>query len=156
MKLLFFSFILLSLCFIANDYTNRNEKKVLHALSPMSRLDSLQGNWINQNDTTFQMIITGRILDEIDIDTSAHYTNHSYYRLYFSDTMVNKDLNVLFNSVKIDTLSVKGKYLIKVSAYDNSVWCYEINGFNKNGSALTFSMSDIWADRVPGVFKKKN
>ena len=118
---------------------------------PNTMLDSLQGKWVSVEDTLNTMTIFGNFVDEYYKFENLH---HEYFRIYFSDTLI--DYDKIFSQITIDTTAVSGNYLIKVSTTDNSVWCYDVHGFYSNGGDITFSMSDTWAQRRPTVFRKVN
>lgn len=139
---------LLSFC---SSTTNSNHK---HTTPPMTTLDSLQGMWFLVNDMYTKMRIHGRILTEIYVDTSSNQSTYLRYNVYFSDTLVNQDLIMSSADIKIDTSANTGKYLVKVSTLDNTVWCYKINGFYNDGIGTIFSISDTWAHKIPSVYIK--
>jgi hypothetical protein len=131
-----------------------NNTKVNNSFTPppTTTLDSLQGKWTSAYDSSDILTINGRSLDELY--TVGDYPKHIHYTIYFSDTLVD-GMDFDFNQLKIDTSLRKGKYLLKAEDYpDLTVWCYEINGFDYEGSTITFSISDTWANRVPSIYQK--
>lgn len=117
-----------------------------------STLDSLQGKWISIDDSLNTIQISGRSYTEWYRDSESPLEN---YRIFFSDTLVKDCLELDYTQISIDTLASTGKYLIKISYSDSTVWCYQFNGFNSDTTGLTFSISDTWAKRRPTVFTKQ-
>jgi hypothetical protein len=118
-------------------------------LRSATTLDSLQGNWTNEDDALWQMNIKGRIINEIYKDADLKNT---IYKIYFSDTLVNA---ADFNSIRIDTSLARGNYLIARELDDDSILCYEINGFSKPGKHVLLSLSSTWANYKVNIFVKK-
>lgn len=137
---------------LLQSFCTNDDVKVNNPFSPQSTtLDSLQGQWVSINDSAHFLKITGRYLDEVYADES--FTKHEFYQLYFSDTLVNgQDYN--FSQLKIDTLAITGKYLIKADRAGETVWCYKMNGFYKDGPDTMLSLSDTWVNKRASIFKK--
>ncbi len=115
---------------------------------PATTLDSLHGNWASVDDSLWQMNITCRTIYEL---YKVVDLKHAIYRIYFSDTLVKEDD---FDKISIDTTNLSGKYLITREINDNTVWCYEINGFYQDGLDFTLSLASTWAGNKVQVFKK--
>ena len=88
----------------------------------ISTLDSLQGTWINEDDTLEKVIINDRYWKE-DFNDPDYPDNT--YRIYFSDTAV---ISNTFTSAHFDTSQLSGNYIILRSQIDNSIDCSEILG----------------------------
>ena len=126
-----------------NSYHNLKAKN-----PPTTTLDSLQGSWVSIDDSLNKVIISGRLYTEFYADSDS---TREYFRIYFSDTLV--DINLAFNNIQIDTTQVSGKYIITKSISDNSFWCYTLNGFRYIDNGVSFSISDTWAHHKPTVFR---
>jgi uncharacterized membrane protein len=134
-----------------NNVNEKKEKNMTLSIST-TLLDSLHGNWISIDDSLNTIQISGRSYTEWYRDLESPIEN---YRIYFSDTLVKDCLELDYTQINIDTLASTGKYLIKISYSDSTVWCYEFNGFNSDTTGLTFSISDTWAKRRPTIFTKQ-
>ena len=148
MKHIYILFTIASVICLQSFCSNNKIENHCIPLIP-STLDSLQGNWISTSDSSWNLNITGRIVE--DVYTGSSISNE-YYRLYFSDTLVDGTNNT-FNQIKIDTNAVNGKYIIEMSLTDGSIDCYKINGFSSNGKAV--GLIPTWSNHSPKVFKKK-
>ena len=117
-----------------------------------STLDSLQGIWINEDDSYNQIIISGRYWN--DKYTSPTIILNDTYRIYFSDTAVN--VNNFLNA-RIDTSSLSGQYIITVRQSDNSMDCSYLLGFHQDNLDTTFSIrpaTGFWRASSVQLFKK--
>ena len=130
-----------SLCmllFLGFNTTKNISKNKNHnnRFPPLSTLDSLQGKWINEDDSLNVVIINGRYWNEQYNDPNNLISNT--YRLYFSDTLVNSQQS--FSSISIDTTALTGQYILFASP-DHSIDCYYLNGFYHDNIDTTFSIS---------------
>ena len=142
---LFLAIISLSSCILYRSGKRCVAKVVSHTATT---LDSLQGTWVSIDDSLNKVIISGRLYTEFYADSDS---TREYFRIYFSDTLV--DINLAFNDIQIDTTQLSGKYIITKSISDNSFWCYALNGFNYINNGVSFSISDTWAHHKPTVFR---
>jgi len=120
-------------------FGSNNESKPLlikFTQQKKSTLDSLQGKWINEDDSLNVVIINGRYWNEQYNDPNNLISNT--YRLYFSDTLVNSQQS--FSSISIDTTALTGQYILFASP-DHSIDCYYLNGFYHDNIDTTFSIS---------------
>ncbi len=149
-----FLLITLSVLFVSQYFcvyiNEKGEAKISNNKPPTTTLDSLQGSWISIDDSLNKVNVSNRLYTEFYADEDSA---KNYFRIYFSDTLV--DVNLSFTDIRIDTSSVSGKYLITKSIADNTFWCYEFNGFYSDTMGITFSISDTWAKHKPTVFKKQ-
>ena len=138
--------ILQSFCSIKN-------KKITNSYvsPPPTTLDSLQGIWISTKDSLWQITITGRIMDDFykNLDST-----HKYYRIYFSDTLVDGD-TYKFNQVSVDTTAKTGIYMIAVSTKDLTIDCYKFGGIDQSDGITYLDYQATWTDHGPNVFKKQ-
>lgn len=127
------------------------KKQNKKAYPPASSLDSLQGKWINDEDSSNVITVTGRSWN--DKYTSSSITNNETYLIYFSDTIVNSQN---FSTALIDTSASSGKYIIAMSPSDNSMDCWQFNGFYHDSIDTTFSVNPAvnWTMKSIRVFKK--
>lgn len=98
-------------------------------------LDSLQGKWINTEDSLNQVIISGRNWNEIYNDATQPINENT--RIFFSDTIVSVED---FRLAKIDTTALSGNYIIRVGMSDYSMDCNVIDGFYRDQSDTLFSI----------------
>lgn len=145
--LLFVSLMLL--CFSKVIDRNINIKSFLTSTT----LDSFQGKWINNDDSTNQVEIIGRdwIDSGIDYQSDTPYTHYS--KVFFSDSvyLLNDTIYPVF-----DTSALTGKYLFFLNLPDSSIECFEFNGFYYGSEDTTFSFQPIryWTARSILRFKK--
>ncbi len=145
-----------SLCmllFLGFNTTKNISKNKNHnnRFPPLSTLDSLQGKWINEDDSLNVVIINGRYWNEQYNDNVQPI--NKFYRIYFSDTAVqtNNFLNASF-----DTTALSGNYIVTVKESDNSMECWQMNGVYINNSDTTFSINPAvnWTMKSVLVFRK--
>jgi hypothetical protein len=132
-KTLFLSFSLVVLLIFFSSSKNCNTPTTNSLRNPpnSSTLDSLQGVWVNENDSNNVITINRRIWASVFIDDNVFTRDTSY--CYFSDVVVQAD-TILFS--QIDTAALSGKYLIDVSPMNNGLGfigrgCWEILGITK-------------------------
>ncbi|MBX2932329.1 MAG: hypothetical protein KF781_10325 [Chitinophagaceae bacterium] len=142
----------ISILILIQGVDNMCEKRGKCMVSSMSRtlLDSLQGNWLCLKDTTVTVIINGRSFientnDDIFISSRA-------YKMYFSDTIIDRFHEFIFDEISLDTNKLSGNYLVNVSLQNNSVECFKIVCVTDT----VFSISDVWARRSNTNFKRIN
>ena len=101
-------------------------------------LDTLQGNWANNNDSLDSVTISGRYWNH-------HHNEPTYFVndtavMYFSDTMVSY---TDFRYATIDTTALSGHYIVFVDINDSLMSCYEFNGFYVDSTGTYFGMNPI-------------
>jgi hypothetical protein len=150
-------FILFSFCRNENNYLqSKNDNKIINLPTSLhSTLDSLQGKWCLDSACNFGININGRLLEKYELDSNI-LVYHESFKIYFSDTIVNRYLEDEYNNIKIDTALTSGNFLVTISNNDSSVLCYHFNGFYFDGADTTFSMSNVWANRKPSLYKRKH
>ncbi len=110
-------------------------------------LDSLQGKWINDKDSTSSFEIIGRDIFKNAL-TEDSLIENIHLKLYFTNFPFRSDDE---NKLPIDITLRKGKYLVFVNQQDNNSDCYEINGFYKDSAIQTFSFQPFGLFRMSSV-----
>ncbi len=132
---------------------SKKNQKCFELLPPGTTLDSLQGKWINTEDSLNQVIISGRNWNETYNDATQLINENN--RIFFSDTIVSVED---FRQAKIDTTTLSGNYIIRVAMSDYSMDCNVIDGFYQDQSDTLFSIEPAIKRGTLSslVFKKTN
>ena len=128
-------------------------KPYIHPLS-ISTLDSLQGIWLNEDDSLNKLTILGRKWLEEYNDNNVTSYPHSY-KIFFSDTAIN--ISDTLPIPLFDTTTTSGNYLILKSLLNNSISCIFLSGFNLKNSDTTFVIrpaTGLWRASSVRLFKK--
>jgi hypothetical protein len=145
--LLFVSSLLL--CFSKVIDTNIKIERPL----TFSTLDSLQGKWMNNDDSNNRIEIIGRYWIDSGIDYQSDTTYVNYSKIFFTDSvhLLNDTIYPVF-----DTSALTGKYLVFLNLPDSSTECFEFNGFFYGSEYTTFSFQPIryWTASSILRFKK--
>ena len=126
---------ILSIAFLSFKVDNQNKFKIPPSYST---LDSLQGDWLNEDDSTNKVSINGR--NWINTFYSNGALISQSLRIYFSDTAV---LGNTFSDIKIDTTAISGRFVVTLDISDNSVDCIYLNGFYIDTTQTTFSFNPV-------------
>lgn len=123
MKQLTFILLILLFCFL--NFKKQNPKLFYPAPTALTTLDSLQGNWVNDDDSANKILIHNN--DWIDYRTDGNtILNSQRYQIYFSDTVIN---TIKITTPIFDSLQKNGRYILYKSLQDTTYDCQFIGGF---------------------------
>ncbi len=119
----------------------------------LATLDSLQGSWINEEDTALSLIINGRLWCYNYQEDSM--VKQTCYRMYFSDTAVAA---IKPSLAFFDSTATSGTYLILKSIDNLTLDCSELMGFSKLQGDLFFAIRphEYWTMASIRTFKRIN
>lgn len=150
--------LLLSTVFFLNVFCSNTSNANLKnkKIPPNTTFDSLQGKWKWVLDTDHICIINGRTYSDIYMssDTSYKYTGRGAFKIYFSDTIVNRFQEYTFQQVVIDTAKVSGDYMILVSPNDSLIESYEFGPVYYDNTYTFFTLTDVFSKRKTIVYQK--
>lgn len=144
--------ILITLLFYNFISISNNSNKIIRKPINITTIDSLQGYWQLQIKPNISCNIYQSNFQYMD--SFGSFYNITSSKIYFSDTIVNRRHEYLFNQIQIDTTKKTGSYLILVYPSDSTVDCYKFGGFNYDLIDTTFSITDVWDKHRTLNFKK--
>ncbi len=143
-------------CFLASfilckPESHSNLSRSIHFTSSTT-LDSLQGKWIGEIDSTYEVNIADRSWHQKYDNTYINSISESF-QIYFSDTLVSESN---FLNANINLGATSGNYIILVDTLDNYMDCIYLNGFYQDATDTTFSIRPAinWTMKSIQVFKK--
>lgn len=152
MRIIFFLAISLTLILCS---TKKPDTTILKRPSPMTMLDSLQGVWMSDIDSSNYLIISGRKMTTKYVSSTI---DSSVYGLYFSDTLMREfvyEANGIQIIAPIDTSLQRGKYILAISQIDSTLFCYKFHTFFVDSNKVGMTISDTWAKNRRQVFIKQ-
>lgn len=127
MKLLLLILAITSFSLLNSKEFNKTEKFSFKRKPPIfTTLDSLQGHWVNDEDSTNKVFIQDRNWTEYKTDGSNAILSSSAYKIYFSDTGIN---TISTPTPIFDSLKKTGIYILYKSLQDTTFDCQYIGGF---------------------------
>ena len=148
-KIFLIVFSIISLLVITSYSIPCNKVKIkVVPPSPITTLDSLQGSWLNEDDTSNKIVINGRQWLEL-YDTFPPVS----HLIFFSDTAIATDSNFI---PTFDTTRTSGEFIIFSNSILTQIDCYALNGFYRDMTDTTFAIRPAinWTDRSVIVYKK--